>query len=81
MKNITTWIERKIWQLIVGYKNYRQNTSWVYHGIGGIGVLLYMLSSEAKLEWVQLGLRVPWAFARFKVHPQITFWGIALGYD
>jgi len=50
MKNITTWIERKNWQLIPGYKNYRWNTSWVYCRVGGIGVLLYMLSSEAKLD-------------------------------
>ncbi len=43
MKNITTWIERKISHLIQGYKNYKWNASWVYCGVGGICVLLDML--------------------------------------
>jgi hypothetical protein len=50
MKNITTWIEKIIWHLIQGYKNYRWNTSWVYCGVGGIYVLLHMLSSKLALD-------------------------------
>jgi hypothetical protein len=56
MRNIATWIERKTWHLILGYKNYRWNTSWVYRGVAGICVLLHMLSLELKLDDKGVGL-------------------------
>jgi hypothetical protein len=56
MRNITTWIERKNWHLIQGYKNYKWNASWVYCGVGGICVLLHMLFPKSKLDDKRVGL-------------------------
>jgi hypothetical protein len=55
MRNIRTCIEKTIWHLIQGYKNYKRNTSWVYHGVGGICVLLHMVSSKLELDDMGVG--------------------------
>jgi hypothetical protein len=88
MRNITTWIERKFWHLILGYKNYKQNTSWVYHGVGAICVLLYMLSSKSKLDDRGVGSTRSRGFHELlqglkltlKSHFERLFWGMTSGH-